>query len=215
MAGAQALQRPDAWLVWLLGLSMGLTACTVTCLPFMGTWIIGRGIGTRAALTDTGAFVLGRLAAYSVLGGMAGAFGSWLTGALESDFGHALIGLASIGAGVWLVLPARHAASCGAAKAAGRVPPFFLGVSLSLTPCAPLASLLAVCAVSGGIADGAGYGLAFGLGAALTPLLFILPMLAMLGQGLRHRRAWIGKWVRYGAAAVLVLLGVRRILFLM
>lgn len=24
--------------VWLLGVSMGLTACTVTCLPFMGTW---------------------------------------------------------------------------------------------------------------------------------------------------------------------------------
>ncbi len=29
--------------VWLLGVSMGLTACTVTCLPFMGTWVLGHG----------------------------------------------------------------------------------------------------------------------------------------------------------------------------
>jgi len=27
--------------VWFLGVSMGLTACTVTCLPFMGTWALG------------------------------------------------------------------------------------------------------------------------------------------------------------------------------
>ena len=29
--------------IWLLGVSLGLTACTATCLPFMGTWILGRG----------------------------------------------------------------------------------------------------------------------------------------------------------------------------
>lgn len=28
--------------VSLLGVSMGLTACTFTCLPFMGTWALGR-----------------------------------------------------------------------------------------------------------------------------------------------------------------------------
>lgn len=215
VAGAAALQQPDFYIVWLLGLSMGLTACTVTCLPFMGTWVIGRGVGSQAALLDTALFILGRLSAYSALGGLAGALGVWLTQALESNLGNAFIGLASIGAGLWLLKPEHPARPCGAARAGARLSPFLLGVSLSLTPCAPLASLLAVCALSGGVGSGLSYGLAFGLGAALTPLIFILPLLALLGEGLRSNRRWITKWMRWGAAAVLVVLGLRRLLFVL
>lgn len=215
LAGAEVLQQPDLYVVWLLGLSMGLTACTVTCLPFMGTWVLGRGASSQAALVDTGLFMFGRLSAYSALGGLAGALGAWLTQALESNLGNAFIGLASIGAGLWLLKPEQRTRPCGAARAGGQLPPFLLGVSLSLTPCAPLASLLAVCALSGGVGSGLGYGLAFGLGAALTPLVFILPLLALLGDGLRSNRHWITRWMRWGAAAVLVVLGLRRLSFLL
>jgi len=200
--------------VWLLGLSMGLTACTVTCLPFMGTWVLGRGGGKRAALLDTGVFLLGRVTAYSLLGGLAGAFGAWLTQALSGGIGNVFVGVASIGAGVWLLLPSRRSGSCGAARNGAGMPPFLLGFSLSLTPCAPLASLLAACALSGGAMAGAGYGLSFGLGAALTPLLLIVPLLGLFGQGLREGRWWLGSWLRWGAAAVLVAIGIRRLLVL-
>ena len=62
MPGAGACRKPSAcFAVWLLGVSMGLTACTVTCLPFMGTWVLGRGGSKREALLDTGVFVLGRV----------------------------------------------------------------------------------------------------------------------------------------------------------
>jgi cytochrome c-type biogenesis protein len=227
MVGADALQRPDAFLVWLLGLSMGLTACTVTCLPFMGTWILGRGAGTRAALWDTGLFVLGRLCAYSALGALAGALGQWLVQALKGPAGNAVLGVASIGAGWWLLWRGAERQRCAVAHHAqtasvatvrfgaprrASVPPFLFGVSLSLTPCAPLASLLAVCALANSAAGGAGYGLAFGLGAALTPLVFLLPLLALFGESLRDGRAWLTAWIRYGAAAVLILLGLRRLL---
>lgn len=200
--------------VWLLGLSMGLTACTVTCLPFMGAWVLGRGGGNRAALRDTGVFLLGRVTAYSLLGGLAGALGAWLTQALSGGIGNAFIGLASIAAGVWLLLPQRRTGSCGAARNGAATPPFLLGFSLSLTPCAPLASLLAACALSGGAGAGAGYGLSFGLGAALTPLLVIVPLMGLFGQTLREGRQWLGTWLRWGAAAVLVIIGIRRLLVL-
>lgn len=198
--------------VWLLGVSMGLTACTVTCLPFMGTWVLGRGAGQGEALRDTGVFLAGRVSAYSLLGLLAGHLGGWLTQTLDGGIGQVFIAAASIAAAVWLVLPARHESPCGAARRAAHTPPFLLGFSLSLTPCAPLASLLALCAVSGGAVAGMGYGLAFGLGAALTPLLVIVPLLGWLGRNFRDERPWLTRWLRWGAALVLAAIGVRRLL---
>ena len=42
-------QETTLFAVWLLGVSLGLTACTVTCLPFMGTGVLGRGGGADSA----------------------------------------------------------------------------------------------------------------------------------------------------------------------
>ncbi|MBS4096745.1 MAG: sulfite exporter TauE/SafE family protein [Sulfuricella sp.] len=199
--------------VWLLGVSMGLTACTVTCLPFMGTWVLGRGGGHAQALRDTAIFLAGRITAYSLLGLCAGLLGRWLVNTLDSGIGQLFIGGASIAAGVWLIWPMRRASACSAARRGAGMPPFLLGFSLSLTPCAPLASLLALSAASGGALAGGGYGLAFGLGAALTPLLLIVPLLGWFGRTLKDERPWLTRWLRWGAAAVLVLVGLRRMIF--
>ncbi|MDD5181266.1 MAG: sulfite exporter TauE/SafE family protein [Gallionellaceae bacterium] len=197
--------------IWLLGVSMGLTACTVTCLPFMSSWVLGRGGPQALVWRDAGLFISGRIAAYSMLGGLAGGAGLWLGQMLKSGAGHVLIGGASIAAGLWL-LRARPHAPCGVARAAGSSPPFMLGFALSLTPCAPLASLLALCAAAGSVGHGLSNGLAFGLGAALTPLLVLLPLVGLLGKSLRDNREWLTRWIRYGAALVLIAIGIRRIL---
>ena len=55
-------------------------------------------------------------------------------------------------------------------------------------------------------------GVMFGLGAALTPLLILLPLISLLGKQLRDNRDWLTRWIRWGAAAVLIVLGLRRIL---
>jgi len=200
--------------IWLLGVSLGLTACTATCLPFMGTWILGRGGSQGQALRDTALFVTGRILAYSLLGAIAGGAGVWLSQALRGGTGNAVIGLSSIVAGVWLLRSGEAHASCGVARSARSTPPLMLGLSLSLTPCAPLASLLAVCAAAGSVKIGAVNGVAFGLGAALTPLLILLPLISLLGKSLRENREWITLWIRWGAAAVLILLGLRRMVLI-
>lgn len=197
---------------WLLGVSMGLTACTITCLPFMGSWVLGRGGMRREALIDTAAFLAGRVAAYAVLGAIAGGFGAWFTEVLASGIGHVAIGLSSIVAGLYLLRPVRPILPCGAKKRGAEAPPFLLGASLSLTPCAPLASLLAACALAGGAASGLGYGMAFGFGAAVTPLILLLPALGFVGRQMVGERRWLAKALKWGAAALLVILGVRRLL---
>ncbi len=205
-------QEVSFFSIWLLGVSLGLTACTATCLPFMGTWVLGRGGSQAQALRDTALFAAGRILAYALLGAVAGGAGMWLAQFLRGGTGNLMIGAASIAAGVWLLRSGKPHAPCGVARAAGGAPPLLLGFSLSLTPCAPLASLLAVCAGAGSIRFGMVSGVAFGLGAALTPLLILLPLIGLFGKNLRDNREWINRWIRWGAASVLVLLGLRRIL---
>lgn len=208
--------------VWLLGVSMGLTACTVTCLPFMGTWALGRASGQREAYLHTAVFLAGRVTTYTVLAALAGAAGLGLAQALGGLWGNIVIGVTSIFAGLWLLWrPVRKA--CAALPAptiapvhlqrrkADSLPPLFLGAALALTPCTPLASLLALSAHAGSVLQGASYGLAFGLGAAMTPLLVFVPLAGRLGRELRAGRAWLSRWLLWSAAAVLIALGMRRL----
>lgn len=210
--------------VWLLGVSMGLTACTVTCLPFLGTWALGRAGGRYEALAHTATFLAGRVMAYTVLAAAAGLAGAGLAKALGGNLGNVAIGGASILAGLWLVLrPSVGLAQPGRVQVApvrfrrqpassrDGLPPLFLGAALSLTPCTPLASLLALAANAGSGPQGAAYGLAFGLGAALTPMLLLVPLAGHLGRELRAGRGWLIHWLTWGAAAVLVVLGLRRL----
>lgn len=204
-------QQASLFAVWMLGVSLGLTACTAACLPFMGTWVLGRGGTQIQALRDTALFVTGRILAYSLLGAVAAGAGTWLAQVMRGGSGNLVIGLASIVAGAWLLRSGKAHAPCSVKRSMGTMPPLLLGFSLSLTPCAPLASLLAVCAAAGSIKLGMANGVAFGLGAALTPLLILLPLISLLGKQLRENREWITGWIRWGAAAVLVVLGLRRI----
>lgn len=210
--------------VWLLGVSMGMTACTVTCLPFVGTWVLGRNGGQQEAYRHTAAFLAGRVATYTLLGALAGALGTGLAQVLGGNLGNAAIGLASLLAGVWLLLRPFRACTTAPGSAVAiplrpthrpsrrdSLPPAILGAALSLTPCTPLASLLALAANAGGTPAGASYGLAFGLGAAVTPVLVLAPLAGRLGRELRNNRAWLGRWLTWGAALVLLVLGLRRL----
>ena len=88
--------------VWVLGLSVGLTTCTAVCLPYLGTWAIGQGQGGRSSAIDTGAFALGKISAYALLGAMAGAIftgGIWYALGLNDKYilAGALIGMVAGG----------------------------------------------------------------------------------------------------------------------
>lgn len=190
----------------LLGLSVGLTACTVSCLPYMGTWVLGRAGGAGVALADAGAFVLGRVGGYAALGGAAGFAGAALAEGLEG-IGGAVLGAGAILAALLLLRPEARG-NCAVSRRP-RLPPALMGAALALVPCPPLASLVAAAAASGSTGRGAALGLAFGLGAAVTPLLVVLPVLGGFAGSLRRQQPWLGRWLRLGGAVVLALIGAR------
>jgi len=161
----------------------------------------------------------GRVLAYTLLALVAGMAGSGLAHALGSTWGNWAIGGASILAGLWLLMGKRSSA-CSRPSAVqpirwGRprdaAPPFLMGTALALTPCTPLASLLALAAQTGEPLRGASFGLIFGIGATVTPILLLVPLAGRLGLALREERDWLAPWLIRAAALVLILLGLRRI----
>lgn len=184
--------------------------CTAVCLPFLGTWALGQGQGGAAAARDTAVFAAGKIAAYAVLGGAAGLVGEALLYWLKGDVGHWLIALTAIFSGIWLVLPRQAHRRCGMSRNQ-RLSPFSMGFALSFTPCAPLAALLAASASTGDLLVGAVYGTLFGLGAALTPLFIVIPLLGKLGLKLQQDKPWMGQWLLWMGGAVLILIGLRRL----
>jgi cytochrome c biogenesis protein CcdA len=194
---------------WLLGLTLGLTACTVSCLPMMGSWVFGRAQGAAAALRDGGAFLVGRIAGYAALGAVAGLAGHALLALLERGGGHLWLGTATLLAAASLLQPPSPSPAPCAARRLPRLPPLLLGAGFALAPCAPLAALVAAAAGGGDALHGAGLGLAFGLGAAVTPLLALLPALGALGRTLRHDQPWAGPWLRWAAGLSLAVLAGR------
>ncbi|MBF0444996.1 MAG: sulfite exporter TauE/SafE family protein [Magnetococcales bacterium] len=203
---------PTILSVLLMGLSVGLTSCAATCLPFLGTWTLGRGRGGWSAFTDTALFLAGKILAYALLGAGAGFLGYWLTDTLSGGVGHIAIGISGIIAGLWLIVPKKKSSHCPPGKKGGGLPPFLLGFSMSLVPCAPLTSLLALSAMTGEITQGAQYGALFGIGTSLTPLLVIMPLVGVMGKNIIRDRPWLGKWLGNFAGITLCILGLRRLM---
>ncbi len=49
----------------------------------------------------------------------------------------------------------------------------------------------------------------------MTPILILTPLAGRLGRALTANRAWIVHWLNWGASAVLIALGIRRLLIVM
>ena len=197
--------------VFILGVSLGLTACAVTCLPFIGTWAFGRAGDDRERIAHTALFLAGRLCAYTALGGLAALCGVWFVRGLAEGVGNLVIGLAGLHAAVWLAWPGATRQGCAAGRHAAGLSPFLMGVSLTLIPCAPLATLLASAAAAQDPWQGALLGGVFGAGALCTPMLLLIPAASTLGARLIREQAWLQTWLRFGAASVLGLVSATRL----
>ncbi|MBF0427524.1 MAG: sulfite exporter TauE/SafE family protein [Magnetococcales bacterium] len=190
----------------VLGLTMGLTACSAFCLPYFGSWVLG-GDGTRS-WNDAGWFFLGRVIAYALLGGMAAALGHVVLLSDSPSLGRLVLSGVSLLAGLFLLFFSSSPGTCHGAKFT-HWPPLLLGMAVSLVPCPPLGALLVACALSGEIVMGLLHGMIFGLTTSLTPVLLASLLLGHAGRELRGMFPGLAPWLRRGAGVVLVILAAR------
>lgn len=194
---------PEMTSALVLGMGFGFTTCSFACLPTLAPYLLSFGRGFRHGARSSALFAAGKTTAYAVLGAAAAAAGKGIFSASRWVHGSVLVltGLA-------LPFIARDRCDSRERTAAG-LSLFAAGFSSSLTPCAPLAALIAAAAGAGSLLKGAGLGLTFGLGITLSPLLIAGGALALVGKTVReeaHRYVPLIRWV---AAGVLVLMGIR------
>lgn len=201
----------------MMGLVFGAGPCNITCLPYLGPVFLGSEGGRPWRVVVS--FSFGRLAGYSTLGAVAGGLGYAATSWLDNGAAGAVLGLATVLAG--LLLLSRRSPACGLSVSGDAQPlrqatgrprgmPFTLfamGAGMALNPCVPLGTVLLAAAATAKPVVGASLGFGFGIGAVLIPGALFGLLVAHFGTQVRvHLSRWEGR-LQAGAGGLLVALG--------
>jgi thiol:disulfide interchange protein DsbD len=173
-----------------VGLSLGFGGqCFFVCAPLILPFAAGVGDNWKAALKDTALLISGRLAAYILLGGLAGISGAYI----DRMAGHAsvvylkfLVGTAIVMLGLAVALGANPGMNlCERLRnsPAVRLGLFAAGFVVGILPCLPLVSVMfEITLISRSFLQGAVYAAFFGLGTALATIILIGPLASLLGH---------------------------------
>ena len=180
---------PELTQIFLLGMFYGATVCTVTCLPYVGPYILTTGNGFKDGVQSSTYFLFGKLITYTLMGAIAGYIGS----AFVVDNGEAtkyIVGVLLIAAGVSIPFNSKKK-NCGKHKSKeGSL--FVLGIASSLIPCPVLSTVILLSAKNGTVVMGASYGMAYGIGILISPLLIVGGGLSVISGGLKEK---IGEFI--------------------
>lgn len=209
----------------LLGIVYGATFCTLTCSPFIASYIIGSDRGTRRGVLLSIIFNGGRVLTYGVLGlvvGMAG--GAFLEEGLYAVWGAILFGVAVALIGVWIAVRRRPGPACACSGGAswaqrlwhriepregdgGELSAAGMGLLLGMVPCPPLLALLVFAAAVGSAGTGMALGVLFGLGTVISPILIVSAAAGWFSDRIAREAPAMRGGVRRLAGLMLVVLG--------
>jgi sulfite exporter TauE/SafE len=199
------------------GLSYGLTFCTSVCLPYVTSYIAGIGAGFRRGVIVTSIYNLGRVAAYALLGVLAGLFKMLIS----DTFFFAYQKYASITFGVTIIvisisiLLRKESSSHNCDKGyvhldiPKKLTPkfdiraFSMGFTRGLVACPPLIALLLYSVTLSGPGNSIILATLFGLGTALSPLL----ILGGATGWLLNKAPLFSGWISKTGGVILILLG--------
>lgn len=194
----------DAAGLFTLGLVYGATVCSMTCLSYLGPYLLGTGNGFRDGLTSSLAFGLGKICCYAFLGGLAGYLGQKLTFGPSHTWA---MGLVLIGVALSMPFTARRGCRAKCSRGSRRASLLTLGAATSLVPCPPVLAILALAAGQGSILTGMGFGLLFGLGLLISPLLLIGGGLALISRHLRREAKSFMPYIQRLAMTIMIIMG--------
>jgi len=200
---------PDILGILSLSIVYGFTVCSLACLPPLSVYLMGTGRTFTDGLVGGFYFVAGKMLVYGTWGGLAGGFGM-LFGVPTIQ--NRWMGIFIIVTGLAIPLAARTKTACnclGPGKHGRRFPLLLLGASTSLVPCPPLAAILLLAAHEGSVLTGIGYGLVFGAGLIVSPLMAASGSMALISGVIRQKVSWIGPYLQGSAMVILLFMGMK------
>ncbi len=195
--------------IFSLSVVYGFTVCSLSCLPTLSVYLMGTGNTFKDGLVGGFYFVAGKMLVYGTWGGVAAIFGMMFD--LPMLQGR-WMGLFIIMAALAIPLAARTATACNCHRSGQhgrRLPLLLLGASTSLVPCPPLAAVLLLAAQKGSVLTGISYGLVFGSGLIVSPLVAAGGGMALISGVIRQKVSWIGPYLQGSAMAILLFMGMR------
>ena len=200
---------PDPVGLFVLGLTYGLTVCSLTCLPYLAPYLMGTGTGFKNGMANSVCFMAGKLLVYSSLGGIAAFIGHSL------DFGpKSSIVMGAILVGVGLSMPLVNRGKCQKTchKTVKNFSMLAMGAGSSLIPCPPLAAIFMLAAQRGSVPEGIFYGFIYGLGLIVSPLIIAGGGLAFISASIRQQLGSQMKYIEGVSMVIMVSMGVKIIL---
>lgn len=182
---------PDPAGLFALGLTYGLTVCSLTCLPYLAPYLMGTGTGFRNGMANSICFMSGKLIVYAALGGIAAFIGHSLDLGQNSSI---VMGLILVIAGLSIPLVNRRSCSKKCQTAGKNISMLALGAGSSMVPCPPLAAIFMLAAQRGSVLEGVLYGLIYGLGLMISPLIIAGGGLAFISSSIRQQ---LGSQMKY------------------
>ncbi|PVX26497.1 MAG: hypothetical protein CW716_05830 [Candidatus Bathyarchaeum sp.] len=200
-----------------LGLLYGFTVCTSSCLPYLASYIAGIKAGFRKGVTVTAIYNTGRIAAYAVIGTIAGLLRTLVDEAFFETYQtifSAIFAIAVIAIGVSIFFKKSSCNTCVPENVEPQsglegfrqkfdVRAFFMGFTKGFVLCPPLVAFL-LYALTNYQANSTVLAVLFGLGTALSPML----ILAAVVGWLLEKAPLFRKWTSILGAVALILLGV-------
>lgn len=194
--------------IFTLGLIYGATVCSMTCLPYLGPYLIGTGNGFRDGMIGSLSFGLGKICCYVLLGGLAGYFGQ----KLSFHPAHSVtMGVILIGVALSIPFMARRNCRNNCRQGSKRASLLTLGAATSLMPCPPVLAIIALAAGKGSMVSGMAYGLFYGSGVLISPLIIIGGGLSLISLKLRQEVIGFMPYIRGLAMTIMVLMGINMI----
>jgi cytochrome c-type biogenesis protein len=201
--------------IFIIGLSYGATACMFSCMPFLSPILVSNSNNTRDALGVILPFSLGRIVSYILIAVVA-----YLSSALvkkmldDNQIFSLILGMSTIFMGAYLLYR-----SFNTMRTCAQTTPlikntrlnalglFAIGATMSLNPCAPIMTLLAVAANSSNVYSSIGFGLFFGMGAVIFSILFYGFIVSKVIKGLIAQFSSYKLVIERVAALLLMIVG--------
>ncbi len=185
-----------------------------SCMPFLAPLLLSNSKNMKEAIKVVLPFSLGRIFTYTLIAIIA-LSSSVLIKAILNDntLFQIILGFFTLVMGLFILirLMKNHKTSCEGSsnviKPKGVVGLFMIGAMVSLSPCAPILTLITLAANSSALGNAMLFGIFFGLGAVLVPFVFYTFFVSNIIRGLLEQFRGYVKYVEFFAAFLLIGVG--------